>query len=212
MASSSTTPMIHLCNPQTDKLTWPNFPGWRAQDLPAIRGARRLGVLDGTGVAPPKMLPVTPEADATDKTPKTVPNPAYDAWIYRDQTVLSYLLQSLSSLVLPHVHRIEHAAGVWQALEEMFASQCESKVTNLRIALANTKKLNLSTPAYLTKMQGIVDELAAAGCTITTREHVSFILASLGAPYNALVAALGVMTTPISFSHLYAQLNAYEQR
>jgi hypothetical protein len=104
------------------------------------------------------------------------------------------------------VHRIEHAAGIWQALEEMFASQCEAKVTNLRIAVANTKKLNLTTPAYLTKMQGIVDELSAAGCTVTT------LLAGLGTPYNALVASLGVVTTPITLSHLYAQLNAYEQR
>jgi hypothetical protein len=70
----------------------------------------------------------------------------------------------------------------------------------------------MPTSAYLTKMQGIVDELAAAGCTVSTREHVSFILAGLGAPYNALVAALGVVTTPITLSHLYAQLNAYEQR
>jgi hypothetical protein len=196
--------MIHLGNPPTDKLTRANFPGWRAQVLPAIRGARQLGLLDGTDTAPPETLPVSPADDAPDKTPKMVPNPAYDAWICRDQTVLSYLLQSLSSEVLPHVHRIEHAAGVWQALEEMFASQCEAKVTNLRIALANTKKLNMPTPAYLTKMQGIVDELAAAGCMVSTREHVSFILAGLGAPYNALVAALGVVPTPITLSHLYA--------
>jgi hypothetical protein len=134
------------------------------------------------------------------------PNPSYDVWIYRDQTVLSYLLQSLSSKVFPHVHKIEHAAGVWQALEEMFASQCEAKVTNLHMSLAKTKKLNMTTSAYLTKMKGIVDELAAAGCTVTT------LLAGLGTPYNALVASLGVVTTPITLSHLYAQLNAYEQR
>ncbi|XP_071683516.1 uncharacterized protein [Lolium perenne] len=139
-------------------------------------------------------------------------NPAYDDWTARDQIVLGYLLQSLSSEVLPHVQRIEHAAGVWQAIEEMFASQSESKITNLRITLANTKKNNDSTATFLTKMQVIVDELASAGCPVPTREHVSFILAGLGLSYNLLVAALGVVTTPISLANLYAQLQAYDER
>jgi hypothetical protein len=94
----------------------------------------------------------------------------------------------------------------------MFASQCQTKVTNLRIQLANTKKLQMTTDAFLTKRQSIVDELAAAGEIISSKEHVSFILAGLGAPYNALVAALGVVPTPPSLSSLYAQLRAYDER
>jgi hypothetical protein len=68
---------------------------------------------------------------------------------------------------------------------------------NLRLQLANTKKLQMSTDAFLTKMQGIVDELVTASEVITTREHVSFILAGLGGSYNSLVAALGVSTALI---------------
>jgi hypothetical protein len=56
----------------------------------------------------------------------------------------------------------------------------------------------MSTSEFLTKMQSIVDELASAGCPVTAREHVSFILVGLGPRYDALVAALGVVTTPIS--------------
>jgi hypothetical protein len=183
---------------------------WRAQIMPAIRGARLLGLLDGTDAAPDETLVITP-ADK-DNPAKTAPNPAYDTWISRDQIVLAYLLQSLSSEVLPHVHRIEHAAGVWQAIEEMFASQSQAKVTNLRIALANTKKLNLSTAEFLTKMQGIADELAAASCPVTDKELISFILAGLGSGYDALVAAIGVVTTPMTLSMLYSQLHAYDER
>ncbi|KAK1610359.1 hypothetical protein QYE76_034032 [Lolium multiflorum] len=61
-------------------------------------------------------------------------------------------------------------------------------------------------------MQLIVDALAAAGEPIHTREHISFILVGLGAPYNALVAALGAVTTPLTLPSLYAQLRAYDQR
>jgi hypothetical protein len=86
----------------------------------------------------------------------------------------------------------------------MFASQCQTKVTNLRIQLANTNKLQMSTEAFLTKMHGIVDELVTSGETFTTREHVSFILAGLGASYNSLAAAIGGNANPISLASLYA--------
>jgi hypothetical protein len=213
MASSSSAQIINLGSPPSDKLTRANYSGWRAQVLPPIRGARLFGLLDGSDAAPPKTLEVSP-ADKTvdDQTPKTVNNPAYDSWISRDQIVLGYLLQSIGPEVLPHVQRIETAAGVWQAVEEMFASACQTKVTNLRIALANTKKLQLSTDAFLTKIQTIVDELAAAGEIIRTSEQVSFILAGLGGQYNSLVAALGAVPTPLTLPSLYAQLRAYDQR
>jgi hypothetical protein len=126
--------------------------------------------------------------------------------------VLSYLLQSLSREVLPHVHRIESAAGVWRALEEMFTAQSEAKVTNLLVALANTKKLQMTTFEFLSKMQGFADELVAAGHPLHDRQLVSYILAGLGADYNALVAALGVVTTPISLIQLYSHVHAYDQR
>jgi hypothetical protein len=212
MASSSSNQAINLGAPPSDKLTRKNYSLWRAQILPPIRGAHLVGLLDGTDAAPPETLAIEPGKDDANKDPKTVSNPAYENWIARDQTLLGYLLQSLSPEVLPHVHRIKHAAGVWEAVEEMFASKSQAKITNLRIALAISKKLNLSTSDFLTKMQEIADELAAAGAPISDGEHVSFVLAGLGAGYNALVAALGVATTPIKLSALYSQLHAYDQR
>jgi hypothetical protein len=61
-------------------------------------------------------------------------------------------------------------------------------------------------------MQGFADALIAAGHPLTDRQLVSYILAGLGADYNALVAALGVATTPISLSLLFSHLHAYDQR
>ncbi|KAK1615321.1 hypothetical protein QYE76_020838 [Lolium multiflorum] len=87
------------------------------------------------------MMAVAPADSNKDKTPKMVPNPEYGSWLSRDQTVLSYLLKSLSKEILTHVLRIEHTIGVWCAVEEMFASQNQSKITNLRIDLANTKRI-----------------------------------------------------------------------
>jgi hypothetical protein len=113
MASSSTFQPINLGQPPSDKLTRAKYTGWRAQVLPPIRGARFFGLLDGSEAAPPETLEIAPtDKEATDKTPKKINNPAYDSWISRDQIVLGYLLQSIGSEVLPHVQRIETAAGV----------------------------------------------------------------------------------------------------
>jgi hypothetical protein len=116
MASSSNNQIINLSSPPSDKLTRSNYSGWRAQVLPAIQGARLLGLLDGTDAAPPETLEIEAADKTADKPAKTASNLEYENWISRDQIVLSYLLQSLSPEVLPHVQRIEHAAGVWQAI------------------------------------------------------------------------------------------------
>ncbi|KAK1610011.1 hypothetical protein QYE76_033684 [Lolium multiflorum] len=212
MASSSSLVPINLGNPPTEKLTRQNFPLWRSMVLPAIRGAQLVGLLDGSDAEPAKELPPSAAENAADDQAQPVPSPAYAAWLARDQSVLSYLLQSLSLEILPHVHQIEHSAGVWKALEEMFAAQSEARVTNLLVALANTKKLQMTTSEFLTKMQGFADELVSAGHPLQDRQLVSYILAGLGSGYNSLVAALGVAPTPISLSMLYSQLHAYDQR
>jgi hypothetical protein len=116
MTSSSNTQIINLGSPPSDKLTRANYSGWRAQVLLAIRGSRLLGLLDGSDSAPSEIVEVEAADKTADKPAKTTSNPDYENWISRDQIVLSYLLQSLSPEVLPHVQRIEHAAGVWQAI------------------------------------------------------------------------------------------------
>jgi hypothetical protein len=167
-----------------------------------------MGLLDGTDAAPPKTL--AKEKDDADKT--SAPNPAYATWLGRDQLVLAYLLNSFSPEILQHVLRLEHAADVWAAVEAMFASQSRSKVTNLRIALANTKKLNMSTATFFAKMQNLADSLAAVGRPVDEEELVSFILAGLGHAYIGLVEAIGLMKIPISVNELYARVLAKDER
>ncbi|KAK1620332.1 hypothetical protein QYE76_025849 [Lolium multiflorum] len=213
MASSSAFPAIAvLGHPPTDKLTRQNHPMWRAQVLPAIRGAQLLGLLDGSDAAPPEMMTVEATAQDADKSAKSVPNPAYATWLARDQMVLSYLLGSISPGVMPHIMRLEHAAGVWKVLETMFASQSQSKITNLRIAMATTRRLNDSVDVYLLKMQTIADELAAAGKPVPEEEQVAYIMAGLGSEYANLVESYGILKAPPTLGELYAQLQAHDER
>jgi hypothetical protein len=53
MASLSNSPVaFHVGPPITEKLTRDNFLLGKAQILPAIKGARLLGILDGSSKAP----------------------------------------------------------------------------------------------------------------------------------------------------------------
>jgi hypothetical protein len=92
MASSSTPPPT-LGNPPAEKLTRGNHLLWKTLVLPALRGARLLGVADGSEPAPPETLEVEKEGKAT-----TVPNPAYNARLVRDQQVKGHL--SLSTFLI----------------------------------------------------------------------------------------------------------------
>jgi hypothetical protein len=81
MASMSST-SLNLSAPPSEKLTPSNYPMWRAQILPAIRGAQLVGLLDGTNAAPAKTLVVAPTDKEKESTKSTmVPNPAYATWL-----------------------------------------------------------------------------------------------------------------------------------
>ena len=76
MASSSNSASSPLGPPVVEKLTRDNFVLWKAQFLPAIRGAQLMGILDGSSPASPKVLSVEKDGKAKEK-----PNPAYEVWM-----------------------------------------------------------------------------------------------------------------------------------
>ena len=101
-SSSSSTPTLgHLV---TEKLSKNNYAIWKIQVLPAVRAAHLAGYLDGTSVAP--------AAEIEDKEGKKPMNPAYAAWVTKDQNLLSYLLSTLSRYALAEVSTCAMAAQV----------------------------------------------------------------------------------------------------
>lgn len=208
MASSSRSlaaaPLGHLV---TEKLTKTNYMLWRAQVLPAIRGARLVGYLDGSAAAPAEKI-----TTETDEKETQVSNPAFDLWLEKDQQVLSYLLSSLSREILIHVASKETAAEVWKAIEQMFAAQTRAQAINTRIALATTKKGNMTIAEYVGKMKGLGDEMAAAGKHLDEEELVSYILTGLDLEYNSVVTTVTGRSDPITVGELYSQLLSFEQR
>ena len=206
--TSSAGVALNLGSPPSEKLARGNFILWKTQVLPALRGAQVTGLLDNSDAAPPKMVEVT----KADKTTAQEPNPLYGPWIAKDQQVLSYLLNSMSPEILAQVVGRDSTFELWTTINNLFASQSQSRITNLRIAITNTKKGTMSSSAYMAKMKSLGDELAAAGRPVSDPEMVDYILAGLDRAYDSVVAAIGAVKNSITADDLFAQISAFDQR
>ncbi|KAK1609583.1 hypothetical protein QYE76_033256 [Lolium multiflorum] len=185
-----------------------NFILWQTQVLPAVRGARLMGYLDGSIEAPKEEI----EVKKGDETVTEI-NPAYEDWVASDQKVLSFLVGSLSREVLPYAAGVKTAAELWEILQDMYAARSRAHTTNTRIALASAEKGSKSMGEYVTMMKSLENEMISAGKTLEDEDMVSYILAGLkDDSYTGLVAAILTRPEPITVSELYSQLLSYESR
>jgi hypothetical protein len=72
------------------------------------------------------------------------------------------------------------------------------------IALATTKKNQLSVSDYYAKMSHYADESAASGTPLCNDELVAYLLVGLDEEYNLVFTAVVAQIDPISPSELYA--------
>ena len=199
MATSSSAVGLNLGAPPTEKLARGNYLLWKAQVMPALRGMQVTGPLRGSDAAPPK----TTEVTKVDKITAIEPIPLYGPWLLKDQQVLSYLLNSLTQEILAQVIDKDSTSDLWTALTTLFAVQSQSRITNIRMAISNTKKGNMSSNAFIAKMKNLGDELAAAGRPVTDPKMVDYILAGLDRDYDPIVAAIGAIKNSISVDDLF---------
>jgi hypothetical protein len=204
---SSSTIGASIGAPPASKLARENFLSWEAQIMPTLCGARVMRPLEVSDPAPPEFV----DAEDADKKKIHVPNPAYNMWISRDQQVVSYIVNSISEDILSHVYGMVHAAEVWSAIHELFSSQSKSRVSNIRGALTNTNKLDMTAQEYITKMKGFASELATIGKTVDDDELKDYIMNGLDGSYNVFVAALKVVPST-SLNDMCSQLLSYETR
>jgi hypothetical protein len=197
MAALGSTPS--LGHPVIAKLTRENFTLWKAQVVPAIRGAQLYGYIDGTVKAPPV------EVDGADANTK-VPNPTYTAWVAQDQNLLSYINAFLSREVLEQVADEKTSTDVWKKLQEMYSSQSRARVIHLREKLSSTcKREDQTCTTYFALMKSYTDEMAA-GKRLEEDDIVSYILSGLYAEFNPMVKSICAKTESTALSDLYAQM------
>jgi hypothetical protein len=203
-SSSSTTIPSILAVPISEELTKSNYPMWHAQVL--LRAVQLNDLLTSEEKQSDKEITI-------DEKSVKQRNPAYTAWMVRDQVVLGYLYSLLTRETLMHVLRCTSSAQAWRMLTDLYMSQSIARAINTRIALAMTKKLHLSVTDYYAKMCHYANELVATGAPLRDDELVAYILAGLDEDYNSVFTTIvaRTRTDPITPSGLYSQLLSFEQ-
>jgi hypothetical protein len=153
--------------------------------MPAIRATQLEGFLDGSEKKPPKTVKKTVAGTDVEEC-----NPAYAQWIARDQSVLGYLLSSLTHEVLTGVATMTTSAEVWSTLASMYALRTRARSVQTRMAHATFREGSQSVAEYYTKMRGYVDELATTGHSLGDEEFMSYILAGLDEDFDPMVSAV----------------------
>jgi hypothetical protein len=131
-----------------------------------------------------------------------IPNPVYEDWCTRDQQVFSFILASVSKEILVRIATTTSAIEAWKVLEQQLTSQTRASIVTTRMALAITRKGNLSVVEYLAKMQGLSNDMAAAGKPLDDEDLVQYILASLDEDYDYVVNSVLACSQSITMSEL----------
>jgi histone deacetylase 1/2 len=111
----------------------------------------------------------------------------YQQWLFKDQSLFTWLLSTISDSVLPRVLNCKHAHEVWEQIHKYFNSVLKSRSRQLRSELKNTKKMSRSANEYLLRIKSIVNSLVAVGDVISQQEQVDAILGGLPEEFNSFV-------------------------
>ncbi|XP_019150239.1 PREDICTED: uncharacterized protein LOC109147057 [Ipomoea nil] len=114
------------------KLNARNFLFWRTQLVPFLRGQGLLGYVDGGTPCPPATIDTAPTSGDTAVMPATSgPNPAHQAWMQQDQSILSLLISSLSDEVMYLAVGRTTSKAVWDSITAALGSSKRARCLNL---------------------------------------------------------------------------------
>ncbi|KAH9792303.1 retrovirus-related pol polyprotein from transposon RE2 [Citrus sinensis] len=214
MASSSNTtsnqPIINsISNSQTSftfaatvKLDRSNFLLWRKQVLMSIRGNRLERFISEPQVVPDQYL--------SGGSGESIENPAYINWRAQDQTLLGWLLSTVSEGILSSVLNHDTSFDMWRSIEKQFGVQSEAKIMQLRYEMNILSKDSMNVEEYCAKMKLLANKLACAGDIITEKDLLMRVLNGLGPGYLDLASI--ITANKMSFDDAYALLLTHEAR
>ncbi|CAL2278094.1 unnamed protein product [Prunus armeniaca] len=190
------------------KLQATNYLLWKNLFLPILRKFKMLGLDTGDEPSPRTIL---------DSSGSTIENPAFDLWYDKDQSLMIWIISTLSSDLLSHTVGIESSRALWELLEKRFAGVSRASIHQLRSRLETLTKGDLSMVTYLQQMKEIAAGLGAAGQPLTDSDLVAYILAGLPEKYDSFVTSIEtrsdlVLLMSFMVSCLVVKLRSYIAR
>ncbi|RVW82734.1 Retrovirus-related Pol polyprotein from transposon RE1 [Vitis vinifera] len=124
--SNSTSPLplvtINISSQLPYKLTFSNYPSWRATFLAILIGYDLMKYLDDTLRCPPK-----PAANSSVSVVTL-----YTHWYRHDRLLLNAIFASVSEAVMPLIGMTTTSCDAWQHLAHLFARKSRAQIMQLK--------------------------------------------------------------------------------
>ncbi|KAA8540914.1 hypothetical protein F0562_024948 [Nyssa sinensis] len=187
------------------KLDGTNFLAWSAQLIPLFRSYGLMGIVDGSEPSPPQF-------SSDEQKAQGLLNSAYVIWQYKDQTVLGWIISSLSPAVVSTIYGLETSQLAWQALGARFAASSTSRVSFIKRKLQSLQQGSMSCQNFLDEVKSLADELSAVGKPINDSDLILFVLNGLNSSFHSFVTTYMLLAKEKSmpFYDFHAELLNYD--
>ncbi|KAA8532326.1 hypothetical protein F0562_032419 [Nyssa sinensis] len=187
------------------KLDRTNFLAWNAQLIPLFRSYGLMRIVDGFEPSPPQF-------SNDEQKAQGLLNFAYVLWQYKDQTVLGWIVSSLSPTVVSTIYGLETSWLAWQALGTRFAASSTSRISLIKRKLQSLQQGSMSCQIFLDEVKSLADELSAVGKPIDDSDLILSVLNGLNSFFHSFVTTYMLLAKEKSmpFSDFHAELLNYD--
>lgn len=174
----------------------------------AIWSMKIEALLDAKDLFEDVILHVEPVKNESD--PASVRD--HKAWCKKNKEALGIIVLSLTAEQAIIYRGIKKAKEIWEAIKIRFEGAVEDRRTDLLLDLTKLKKIeNESIDEYLTRSQGLSQQINELGKQVTERELVRYIVEGLPNKYETIVLALSA-NRGIKFVDLRQTLLNFEKK
>ncbi|KAF9673926.1 hypothetical protein SADUNF_Sadunf10G0074600 [Salix dunnii] len=135
------------------KLDSTNFLAWNAQLLPLFRSYGFMGIVNGSEPSPPQF-------NSTKHKNQGTLNSSYVVWQYKDQTILGWIISSLSLVVVSTIYGLETSRLAWQALGACFIAPSTSRISLITGKLQSLQQGSMQCQSFLNVVKSLADKLS----------------------------------------------------
>ncbi|KAF9679666.1 hypothetical protein SADUNF_Sadunf06G0038300 [Salix dunnii] len=183
------------------KLDGTNFLSWSAQLLPLFHSYGLMGIVDGSEPSPSKF-------SSTEHQTQGVLNSDYVVWQYKDQTILGWIISSLSPAVVSTIYGLETSRLAWQALGARFVAPSTSRISLIKRKLQSLQQGSMQCQQFLDAVKSLADELSAVRKPIDDSNLILSVFNGLNSSFHSFVTTYMLLAKEksMSFSDFHAEL------
>ncbi|XP_039021894.1 uncharacterized protein LOC120154150 [Hibiscus syriacus] len=174
-----------------------NFLIWKQQIFLTVRSHRLERLLNGTMLVPPEFI--------VDENGVSVINEAFEDFMAQDSALTSWLLSTISALLLPQFVGAESVAAFWRTVVQFFVNR-STTVMNLHYKLQSLRKGDDSMRVYFTHIKEICDALESCGSPMSQIELVLSVLKGLPREYQSFMELITTSPYTLSLDRIYSVL------